>query len=280
MSIQDLYDLIEDVIKVHPDANDTAKLQGTRHRLLLKTLVDYVASVAGGDGEFPFDWTTPSNAFNGYSNGETTFKAGMVKFLHRDTPPVITSFYADGNVRERGADRAVTLHYSVRKNGFNISKLIVDDTIYTNPTVLTGSVVTATTANTNTVFTMSAKDTAGNVVTATTGVAYQDKRVAFTSAVDLLTASDATVSSIVRDAGGNLSTDRYFTTVVPCTNSKVYVAYPITYAEATKIILNDFEDNSFKKRIFRHSNNSGFAQDYILYVSENNLFGDNKVEIK
>lgn len=280
MTTQDLYALIEDVIKVNPDATDATKLQGTRHRLLLKTLVDYVASVAGGSGDFPFDWTTPSNAFGGYSNSETTFKAGMNKFLHRDQPPAITSFYAENSVRERGADRAVTLHYAVQKTSYNIAKLIVGDTIYTTPTVLAGSVVTATDANTDTVFTCQVTDTANNVVQATTGVAYRDKRISFTSSVDLLTASDATVSSTVRDAGGDLSPDRFFTTVVACTNSKVYVAYPVTYNVAGKIILNDFEDNSFIKRIFSHTNNSGFTQDYILYVSENNLFGNNKVEIK
>jgi hypothetical protein len=281
MTNQDLYELIDDVIKVHPDATDTDKLQGKEHRKLLKALVDYVVSVAGGSGDFPFDWATPSNAFNGYHNSETTFKAGMNKFLHRDTPPVITAFYAVNAVRERGADRAVTLGYGVSAGNSAITRITVDETIYNNPTVYNGSTSTSTDPNTDTVFAMSVKDAQNNVVNATTSVVYRDKRVAFTSSADLLTAPESAVINEVVNAAGELSDNRYITdSSVDCSGTKLYIAYPASFGNADKLILNDFEDNSFKKRTFNYTNAQGFISEYILYISENKLFGKNKISVK
>ena len=277
MTKSDLYALIDDIVKVSPAATNTTKLQGKNHRILLKTLVDFAMAGAGA-GDFAFDWQTPSNAFGGYYNNETTFKAGMVKFLHRDTGPS-SSLSADNATRERGADPDVTLHYNVTPGSFPIQTLAVGVDYFTNPTTLNGTSNAATAANTDTVFQLTAVDQKGNSTTSQTEVKYYDRRFAFASSANLFTQTDAQLSNLIRTKNSELGKDRVLNASVTCNNEDLYVAYPLNFGQGT-FTLNTFLDNSFTYKVFKYTNSQGYTSDYLLYKSGNTLFGSYSIQVQ
>ncbi|RZK39424.1 MAG: hypothetical protein EOO61_07190 [Hymenobacter sp.] len=247
------------------------------HRQLLKAFIDYVDQ-GGSAGDFPFPWTLPSNAFGGYYNNETTFKAGMIKFLHRETGPS-SSLSADNTVRERGADPTVNLHYSVSAGSYPIASIDVGNDHFTNPTALSGTSTSATPANTDTNFQLVAYDQQGNGSSSQTTVAYYDRRFAVASSANLFGMSDAQVSLVFQPVQGELGKDRYLNASVTCNNQDLYVAYPLDFGQG-KMVLNSFPDNSFAYKIFKYTNSKGYASDYLLYKSGNTLFGDYSIQVQ
>jgi hypothetical protein len=284
LSRADLNTLIEDIIKVHPDATDTDKLQGKRHRVLLKTILDYVDSAGGavGGGDFPFDWTVPSNAFGGYFNAETTFSKGMWKFLHRDQPPT-AAMSATNPRRPKGSSGATTLSWSINPGNAPLTTLRVAG-INITPVTRQGTLDVSSGVNQDTTFPLYVQDALGQVATASAAVVFRSPGFLFTSNQDLFNATDATISQLLSGIAPNgLLDNRNMSAQLNPNLEKLYVAFPAAMdpgsGDAT-IVVNTLVDNSFRKRAFQFTNTNtfqgdpaGFTEGFVLYCGSNTLMG-------
>ncbi|WP_046245025.1 hypothetical protein [Hymenobacter terrenus] len=285
---QDLNELILDIIKVHPDANDATKLQGKRHRALLNAILDYVDARGGsgaGDGEFAFDWTVPSNAFGNYSNNETTFASGMWKFLHRDTPPT-ASLTASNARRQKGSNPAVTLSWDVRQGSSQLVANVVNGSNQPTPIQRFGSLVTTAPGNVDKSFALQVTDARGLQAIATALVQYRQLGfiVPGTLVGGYKGASATAVSENLQFEGAvGLLDNRFMNASVTCEGQPIVIAFPasmLTGGTQPTIVVNTLIDNSFTMIIFPFTNSDGFVEDYALLVGGNDLFGTYTVQVQ
>lgn len=274
---QDLNAEITDIIKSNPGSTDTSKLQGVRHRQLLADVLDYVdeqlaRALAASTGNFPFDWTTPSNAFGNYSNSETTFAPGMYKFLHRDMAPRASLSVANA-LRQKGSSTAIELSYAAAAGTAALASIVVDGTtVALSPPSGAQSRHTAT--NTDTTYNMVVRDTAGLQGVATASVSYLNRLFIFSNQTDYTSASAATVSSELLNHPGLLSSSRQASSdqnTQRSSNQYIYIAYPVSFGGNPKLIVNNLQDNSFTTTEFTFTNSDNYAEQYYLFKSANLL---------
>lgn len=282
MTKQDYYNMIDDIIKVSPLATDVDKLQGTRHRILLKAMIDLVytaISAQAETGDFPFDWTIPSNAFNGYYNSETTFKKGMFKFLHRDVGPR-AAMTASNSIREKGSSTATTLTYNIAQGTANVTAYDINGQTFGNPGPLSGTYNVTTPTNVDTSYLLSVVDAVGMTSRANATVSWLNKMYVFTDPNDYSTSSVSVLDAVLNSTRGQLTTSKNSSNTLNASQSIIYIAYPASFESSTPVTIkvNGIQDTSFTGRTFNHTNQFGYVESYKIYQGSNVLSGQYLVE--
>ena len=277
MTQQDLYTLIDEIVKVNPAATDTTKLQGSQHRKLLKFIIDFIVANGGGATSLDYDWSKPSERFNGYYSNDQDFLTGFYKFMHPNQPPN-GSLTAVNAVRQRGSSNSVTLNYVVQPGSGAITSIKINGvSVPISP--LSGTFSTTTPANTDQTFTMLVTDANGLTKSVQAFVHYRSKQFIFPYAFDLAGYSDAQLSDILNSSSGPLVDTRFQSVKLDPDNEILYVAYE-TSLGAGAIFTNNIQDTSFNARSFSYTNTDGYVEEYFLYQGDNYLTGNYKVEVK
>ena len=277
MTQQDLYTLIDEIVKVNPAATDTTKLQGARHRELLKYIVDFITANGGGSTPLSYDWSKPSERFGNYSSNDQDFITGFYKFMHPSKPPQ-AALSAVNPVRERGSSTAVTLNYATAPGSAAITSIVVNG-VSLSPTQLSGTRSATTSPNTNTQYNMSVLDANGLGATATATVLYQSRFFIFTSSQVLSGLNNEMLSDTLNSVQGELTDSRYQSKDVNANGEYIYIAFSNAMGSNPTISINRIQDTSFDTKLFNYTNSQGFVEEFNLYSGENLLYGAYNVAV-
>ena len=279
MTKQELFDSINEVIKINPLVSTTDKTRGNPMRNLLRSMVDYVDAKATDTG---FNWNRPITAAipgaQGVTPGGVTVGAGLENVFYPAQAPQITQFFAQAPAtREFGASSSVNLTWRVQATSYPVTAITVAGQALDTATT-SGIVVTATAPNTDTAFTMTVA-TATQTVNAQAQVVYRFQRMWFQSEINFLTASDAALSTLLQaQANREFATGKAQTRTNVLADEYSYFAYPAAFGPAD-FKVNSLSNTAFQLRQFTYTNAYGYAVLFNLYRSGGKNTGSVPIEL-
>lgn len=237
--------------------------------------------LTSGSGASAFDSnrTTTRSGIPAVNVAGSTVNQFLEGYFFPSVPP--GALISGGATRYFGNNSTVILNYTATRNTLPILTIKLDgvDFAITNggntQSGVTGK--TLTTPNVNQTYTLAVKDSNNITTNATTTVSFSHKRYYYGDNVNLIGASDATISANANlhdPANAEFASTRVKGTFnLTLSGQFFYYVIPASFGTPS-FIINGLSNTDFSSQAFSHTNPFGYVQPFVIWRTNNLLTGN------
>lgn len=272
MAIRTRNELIQEALRIS-DATNPNEISALQTGTLFEDVID--SSLQRGDLAFDGNRAITAPGFeNIMASGSTVQDFLESVFFPAQTPLVSLT---GGEIREFGdalATLNVTLNVTPQTNPIAVISL-AGENIPTNGGAESFNRTVPIVPNQDTTITARVTDSASMATTASTNLTYRHRRFAFTTAMDVINATDLEISEVINTniETSDFSISRARIEVLQTSSEFICFAYLAEFGQPT-VNINGFLSNSAQVRTFTYTNQFGFEAEFILVCSGSVLDGD------